>query len=196
MVNIKTKRPAKPSFAGMACQIRPSAARLRALMKAVALRRKQTPIEIAVRGAAVMPQASRDELQLIELAALDSMARGAGTVRDIQKMADVSNVAGVLCKVFKIGGRDTAIALIEGEIAIINCAARMEITGVASLEGAELEAVRDMLSWAHAQRDVVGRKVYLDALKLTMAQIKGNHNTIDLNQACAAINGVDAGEVS
>ena len=65
----------------------------------------------------------------------------------------------------------------------------MELTGVASLDGAELEAVREMLSWAHAQRDVVGRKVYLDALKLTMAQIKGNHNTIDLNQSCAVING-------
>ena len=189
MISIKTKRPARPSFAGLPCQIRPAAIRLRALMKAVAMRRKQTPIEIAVRGAAVMPQASRDELQLVELAALDSMARGAGTVRDLQKLADVSNVAGVLCKVFKVGGRDTAIALIEGEIAIINCAARMELTGVASLDGADLEAVREMLSWSHAQRDVVGRKVYLDALKLTMAQIKGNHNTIDLNQACAAING-------
>ena len=191
MISIKTKRPAKPSFAGMACQIRPAAIRLRALMNAVALRRKQTPIEIAVRGAAVMPQASRDELQLIELAALDSMARGVGTVRDIQKMADVSNVAGVLCKVFKIGGRDTAIALIEGEIAIINCAARMEITGVASLEGAELEAVRDMLSWAHAQREAIDRKTFLAAIKLTQARIRGNHDTIDLDQACAAINGRD-----
>lgn len=189
MISIKTKRPAKLSFSGMACQIRPSAIRLRALMKAAVLRRKQTPIEIAVRGAAVMPQASRDELQLVELAALDSIARGIGTVLDLQKMADVSNIAGVLCKVFKIGGRDTALALIQGEIAIINCAARMESTGVASLEGAELEAVREMISWAHAQRDVVGRKMYLDALKLTMAQIKGSHNTIDLNQACAAING-------
>ncbi len=183
------KRPAKPSFAGMACQIRPAAVRMRALMKAVALRRKQTPIEIAVRGAAVMPQASRDELQLVELAALDSIVRGVGTVLDLQKMADVSNISGVLCKVFKIGGRDTAIALIEGEIAIINCAARMELTGVASLDGADLEAVREMLSWAHAQRDVVGRKVYLDALKLTMAQIRNNHNTIDLSDACAEING-------
>jgi hypothetical protein len=46
-----------------------------------------------------------------------------------------------------------------------------------------------MLSWAHAQREAVDRKTFLAAIKLTQARIRGNHDTIDLDQACAAING-------
>lgn len=189
MINIKTKRPARPSFAGLPCQIRPAAVKLRALMKSAAARRKQSPIEIAIRNAAITPQKALDELQLVELAALDSIARGHGSLRDIQKLADVSNVAGVLCKVFKIGGKETALAIIEGEIALINCAARTERTGRISVTDDELTALREMVSWAHAQREVIDRKTFTKALQLTMAQIRNNHNTIDLNDACAAING-------
>lgn len=158
-------------------------------MKAAAARRKQTPIEIAIRNAAITPQKALDELKMAELAALDSIARGFGALGDIQKLADVSNIAGVLCKVFKIGGKETALAIIEGEIALINCAARTERTGSVSFTSDELEAIREMVSWAHAQREVIDRKTFMKAMKLTIAQIRNNHNTIDLNNACSAING-------
>lgn len=178
------KRPMRPSFAGMACQYRKAALVLKKLMK-----RKPLPIQIAARNAEVSPKSVREELELIELAALDAITRGHGTWRDVQKLADACNIASTLAKEWKMGDAECIYALRNGEVAIIHCAARMERTGKIGFSGSELQDVREMLSWAHAQRDVVGRKVYLDALKLTMAQIKGNHNTIDLNQACAAING-------
>lgn len=185
MASVKLrKRPARPSFAGLPCQYRKAVQVLKKLIQ-----RKPLPLHIAARNAAVSPKSVREELELIELAALDAITRGHGSWRDVQKLADACNIAGTLCKEWRIGGLECVLALRAGELAIIHCAARMERTGKVGFSGEELTAIREMLSWAHAQRDVVGRKVYLDALKLTMAQIKGNHNTIDLNQACAAING-------
>lgn len=178
------KRPTKPSFVGMACQYRKAAMVLKKVM-----RRKPLPFEVALRNAAVSPASVRQELELIELAALDAITRGHGSWRDVQKLADACNIAGTLCKEWRIGGLECVLALRAGELAIIHCAARMERTGKVGFSGEELTAIRDMLSWAHAQREAVDRKTFLAAIKLTQARIRGNHDTIDLNQACAAING-------
>lgn len=184
MVNIKTKRPAKPSFSGMACQYRKAVQVLKKLMQ-----RRPLPLHIAARNAAVSPKSVREELELIELAALDCITRGHGTWRDVQKLADACNIAGTLCKEWRIGGLECVLALRAGELAIIHCAARMERAGKVGFSGEELTAIREMISWAHAQRDAVDRKTFLAAIKLTQARIRGNHDVVDLDQACAAING-------
>lgn len=184
MVSIKTKRPTKPSFFGMACQYRKAALVLKKVM-----RRKPLPFEVALRNAAVSPASVRQELELIELAALDAITRGHGTWRDVQRLADACNIGSTLAKECKVGDAECIIALRNGEVAIIHCAARLERTGKIGFSGTELQDVREMLSWAHAQREAIDRKTFLAAIKLTQARIRGNHDVIDLDQACAAING-------
>ena len=184
MISIKTKRPARPSFAGMACQYRKAELVLKKLMK-----RKPLPLHIAARNAAVSPKSVREELELIELAALDCITRGHGTWRDVQKLADACNIGNTLAKEWKVGDAECIIALRNGEVAIIHCAARLERTGKIGFSGSELRDVREMLSWAHAQRDAIDRKTFLAAIRLTQARIRGNHDVVDLDQACAAING-------
>ena len=76
------KRPMRPSFVGLPCQYRKAAITLKKLMK-----RKPLPIQIAARNAAVSPKSVREELELIELAALDAITRGHDTWRDAQKLA-------------------------------------------------------------------------------------------------------------
>ena len=178
------KRPMRPSFAGIACQYRKAALVLKKLMQ-----RKPLPIHIAARNAAVSPKSVREELELIELAALDAITRSHGTWRDVQKLADACNIASTLAKEWKVGDAECIYALRNGEVAIIHCAERMERTGRVGFSGTELQDIREMLSWAHAQRDAVNRKTFLAAIKLTQARIRGNHDTIDLDQACAVING-------
>lgn len=178
------KRPMRPSFAGMACQYRKAAMVLKKVM-----RRKPLPFEVALRNAAVSPASVRHELELIELAALDAITRGHGTWRDLQKLADACNIGSTLAKEWKIGDGECIYALRNGEVAIIHCAARLERTGKIGFSGTELQDIREMLSLAHAQRDAVDRKTFLAAIKLTQARIRGNHDTIDLDQACVAING-------
>lgn len=177
------KRPMRPSFAGMACQYRKAAFALKNLMK-----RKPLPFEVALRNAAVSPASVRQELELIELAALDAITRGHGTWRDVQKLADACNIASTLAKEWRVGDAECIIALRNGEIAIIHCAAQLERTGKIGFSGTELQDVREMLSWAHAQREAIDRKTFLAAIKLTQARIRGNHDVVDLDQACAAIN--------
>lgn len=184
MVSIKTNRPAKPSFSGMACQYRKAALVLKKVM-----RRKPLPFEVALRNAAVSPASVRQELELIELAALDAITRGHGTWRDVQKLADACNIGSTLAKEWKVGDAECIVALRNGEVAIIYCAARLERTGKIGFSGTELQDVREMLSWAHAQREAIDRKTFLAAIKLTQARIRGNHDVIDLDQACAVING-------
>ena len=187
MVNIKTKRPAKVSFFGLLCQYRKAALVLKKLMK-----RKPLPLHIAARNAAVSPKSVREELELIELASLDCITQGHGTWRDVQKLADACNIGSTLAKEWKVGDTECIVALRNGEVAIIHCAARLERTGKIGFSGTELQDIREMLSWVHAQRDAVDRKTFLAAIKLTQARIRGNHDTIDLDQACAAINGRSA----
>ena len=177
-------RPHKPSFGGTACQYRKAALALKKVM-----RRKPLPFEVALRNAAVSPASVRQELELIELAALDAITLGHGTWRDVQKLADACNIAGTLAKEWKVGDAECIMALRNGEVAIIHCAARLERTGKIGFSGTELQDIREMLSWAHAQREAIDRKTFLAAIKLTHARIRGNHDTIDLDQACAAING-------
>ena len=184
MMQVKLRRITRPSFAGLPCQYRRAVQVLKKLMK-----RKPLPLHIAARNAAVSPRSVREELELIELAALDCITRGHGTWRDVQKLADACNIASTLAKEWKVGDAECIYALRNGEVAIIHCAARLERTGKIGFSGSELQDVREMLSWAHAQRDAVDRKTFLAAIKLTQARIRGNHDTIDLDQACAAING-------
>ena len=184
MMQVKRRRITRPSFAGLPCQYCKAVQVLKKLIQ-----RKPFPLHIAARNAAVTPKSVREELELIELTALDAITRGHGSWRDVQKLADACNIAGTLCKEWRIGGLECVLALRAGELAIIHCAARMERTGKVGFSGEELIAVREMLSWAHAQREAVDRKTFLAAIKLTKARIRGNHDTIDLNQACAAING-------
>ena len=184
MMQVKLRRITRPSFAGLPCQYRRAVQVLKKLIQ-----RKPLPLHIAARNAAVSPKSVREELELIELAALDAITRGHGSWRDVQKLADACNIAGTLCKEWRIGGLECVLALRAGELAIIHCAARMELTGKVGFSGDELTAIREMLSWVHAQREAVDRKTFLAAIKLTQARIRGNHDTIDLNQACAAING-------
>lgn len=181
------KRPMRPSFAGMACQYRKAA-----LVLKKAMRRKPLPFEVALRNAAVSPTSVRQELELIELAALDAIMRGHGTWRDVQKLADACNIGSTLAKEWRVGDAELIVALRNGEVAIIHCAARLERTGKIGFSGAELQDVREMLSWAHAQREAIDRKTFLAAIKLTQARILGNHDVIDLDQACAVINGRSA----
>ena len=181
---IKTKRPTRPSFAGLPCQYRKVILRLRA-----AMRRKLTPIEIAARNAAITPMAALDELKMVELSSLESITRGWATWVDVQKLADACNIGITLCHDYGIGKAETLLALREGEAAIIQCAARLERLGTIGFTGAELQSVREMLEWCHVQREVIDRKTLARAMKLTIDRINNNHSVVDLNQACAAING-------
>lgn len=139
-----------------------------------------TPWETAVRNASIAPKQSRDILTTAELSTLDQITKGKGRLSDFRMLVDASNLAEVLAKDFKIGGEEVLHAVKAAESAFLACARRIEERGKIGFSGPELQAVREMLEWAQAQRDACSRGVYLAAIKLLGARVKGGSVTVEM----------------
>lgn len=139
-----------------------------------------TPLETAIRNAATAPKQSRDLLATADLSTLDTITRGKGRLSDFRYLVDVSNLCEVLARDYRIGGDEVLEAVKSAESAFLSCAARIEKTGKIGFSGPELQAVREMLQWAAAQREAASRGVYLAAIKLLSARIKGGSVTVEM----------------
>lgn len=139
-----------------------------------------TPLEMAIRNAATAPKQSRDLLATADLSTLNTITRGKGRLSDFRYLVDVSNLCEVLAKDYRIGGDEVLEAVKSAESAFLSCAARIEKTGKIGFSGPELQAVREMLQWAAAQREAASRGVYLSAIKLLSARVKGGSVTVEM----------------
>ena len=139
-----------------------------------------TPLELAIRNAATAPKQSRDTLALSDLSTLDAITRGKGRLSDFRYLVDVCNLCEVLAKDYRIGGTEVLEAVASAEAAFLSCAARIEKTGKIGFSGPELQAVREMLEWASAQRETASRGIYLAAIKLLGARVKGGSVTVEM----------------
>lgn len=139
-----------------------------------------TPLETAIRNAAIVPSQSRDKLALADLSTLDTITRGKGRLSDFRYLVDICNLCEVLAKDYRIGGEEVLAAVKAAEAAFLSCARRIETTGKIGFSGPELQAVREMLEWAQAQREAASRGVYLAAIKLLSARVKGGSVTVEL----------------
>lgn len=151
--------------------------------------RMVTTIEIAMRNAAVMPERARNKLHLADLSSPNAITRGKGAWHDFRMLIDASNIAQCLACDFGIGGSEVKDAIAKAEMALLQCAARFERTQRFGFTSEELQAVCEVLEWAHAQREVTPRAIYTKAVRLLTARVRSGHNTIDLEAVCAAING-------
>ena len=139
-----------------------------------------TPLETAIRNAATAPKQSRDLLATADLSTLETITRGKGRLSDFRYLVDISNLVEVLAKDYRIGGDEVLEAVKSAESAFLSCAVRIEKTGKIGFSGPELQAVREMLQWAAAQREAASRGVYLSAIKLLSARVKGGSVTVEM----------------
>lgn len=139
-----------------------------------------TPLETAIRNAATAPKQSRDLLATADLSTLETITRGKGRLSDFRYLVDISNLTETLAKDFRIGGDEVLTAVKAAEAAFLSCARRIETTGKIGFSGPELAAVREMLEWAQAQREAASRGVYLAAIKLLGARVKGGSVTVEM----------------
>lgn len=105
---------------------------------------RMTPIETAIRNAAVAPKQSRDLLTIAELSALEAITHGRGTMSDFKTLVNANNLAEVLAKDFRIGGQEVRTATEAAEAALLSCARRIEQTGRIGFSGSELADIREM----------------------------------------------------
>ena len=132
------------------------------------------PIQYAIRGACITTRAELDKLLLRELAALDALVKGHGTLADWQDI----NAANNLCQTMaEMGVGPEALPTTKAvEEALIDAARRFERTRKMGLTGTGIQAIRDMLEYHDLQRQSVSRSTYENAIRLVTAHIKSGHS--------------------
>jgi len=116
------------------------------------------PIAHAIAGASITDQKSLNKLRLMELSAIESMAKGNGTTEDWQNIANMLNI----CEVMAISGIGPE-ALVYCEIAqqsLTEAARRYEIIKRMGLSGEGIQAVREVYAYHDLQRTSISRSEY------------------------------------
>ena len=128
------------------------------------------PIAHAIAGAGITDKYSLDKLRLGELAALEAMRMGKGTLEDWRMLVDMMNI----CETFGNNGIG-AEALPDCEKAqqsLYNAAKRYETTKRMGLDGVGIQALREVHEWHDLQRTSVARSVYEQMIEKTRNRIK------------------------
>jgi hypothetical protein len=134
------------------------------------------PIAHAIAGACVTDQPSLDKLRLIELAAVDSMARGAGNIEDWRCLADMVNICETMAD-SGIGPEASPYCTALQED-LIEAAHRFEKTGRMGLTGKGLVAAKEVYAYHDIQRASIARSIYERMIEKTRNRIKSNHDKV------------------
>lgn len=133
---------------------------------------KIDPVAHAIAGAAVADSRALDKLRLCELAAIDAMTRGKGTVEDWRWLADVVNIA-EMCGKNGIG-LEVLPHCQEAQEALFQAARRYEKTKVMGLSGLGIKAVKNVWEFHDLQRTSIARSEYEKMIKKTADYIRGH----------------------
>lgn len=129
------------------------------------------PILHAIVGAAPPMQSKLNELRLVELACIESFAKGKATLKDWRDMSTLLAVSEVMAK-RGIGKAEVlpVCAVVEHEL--IEAAKRFEATGKMGVTGVGLNALRDLFQYHDLQRSSVTQREYEEMIMATYNRIK------------------------
>ena len=136
-------------------------------------------IKIATHGAAITDDVRLAQVHAYELASLDRLSRGVGTLKCWRDMADVNNVTMTLAGM-EVGRAEVlpVCKLVEDEL--IDAARRYTQTKRMGLTGPGIQHLRDLIEYHDLQRRSIPRSQYEEAIRITAARIASGHATIDL----------------
>lgn len=130
----------------------------------------------AIAGASIADKASLDKLRLCELAAIDNMVHGRGTVEDWRWLADVMNIAETM-GVNGIGPEVLPHCQLAQQ-ALFEAAKRYETTGKMGLSGLGIKAIKDVWSYHDLQRTSIARSEYEKMIQKTANYIKSHGKNV------------------
>jgi hypothetical protein len=130
------------------------------------------PVAHAIAGASVADSKSLDTLRLCELAAIDAMSKGMGTVEDWRWLADVVNIAETMGK-NGIGPEVLPYCEIVQQ-ALLEAANRHQKTKKMGLSGVGLSKMRDLWEYHDLQRTSIARSEYEKMIQKTANHIKSH----------------------
>lgn len=123
------------------------------------------PIDLAIEGATITPNNQLDKLRALELSAIDAIARGLGTVSDLEAMRDMLNLAETMAR----GGigHEVLAPCEKAQAELISMVDRFNRTGRIGATGPGLEAFREAFRFHDLQRTCIDRSEYERYIKKT-----------------------------
>ena len=123
-------------------------------------------------GACIADDKSLDKLRLCELAAIDAMSKGMGTVEDWRWLADICNIAETMAN-HGIGPEVLPYCeIVQGEL--LKAAERYQNTKKMGLSGLGLTKVRDLWEYHDLQRTSIARSEYEKMIQKTANHIRSH----------------------
>ena len=134
------------------------------------------PINHALLGAAITQTHLLDKLRLRELAAIEAMSKGMGTIVEWQELADMMNICEVMAT--QGIGPEALPHCEQAQEALTEAARRYEKTKRMGLSGLGLKAIREVYEYHDLQRSSVPRSVYEQMIVKTRNRIKSKSKEV------------------
>lgn len=128
------------------------------------------PIAHAIAGAAIVDKPTLDKLRLGELAAIDAVTRGLGTIQDWKTLADMLNIA----ETMGLNGIGPEVLPHCEQLtkSMIEAAERYQKTRKLGLPGEGIKALKEVYEYHDLQRTSISRSVYEQMIDKTWNAIK------------------------
>jgi hypothetical protein len=116
------------------------------------------PIRHAILGAGITQNHLLDKLRLTELASIDAMTRGLGTLQDWQELTDMMNISEVMA--LDGVGPEVLPHCQQAQNALEQAALRYQSTMRMGLSETGINALRDVFEYHDLQRRSISRSEY------------------------------------
>ena len=134
------------------------------------------PLRHAILGAGITQPHLLDKLRLRELAAIEAMSKGMGTIVEWQELADMMNICEVMAS--QGIGPEALPHCQQAQEALTEAAKRFEKTKRMGLSGLGLKAIREVYEYHDLQRSSVPRSVYEQMIVKTRNRIKSKSKEV------------------
>lgn len=128
------------------------------------------PIRHAILGAGITQEHLLDKLRMTELASLEAMTKGYGTVQDWQELTDMMNISEVMA--IEGIGPEVLPYCKDAQNALEQAALRYQTTMRMGLSGAGINALREVFEYHDLQRRSIPRSLYEKMIIKTKQRIQ------------------------
>ena len=134
------------------------------------------PIEHAIEGAAITQRNRLDKLRTLEYSALEAMTKGMGTVTDWRILVDVLNLSEILGR----GGVGPEVLPVceKAQEALHKAATRYQETFKMGLDGAGIQAIRELIEYADLQQSSISRSEFERYIQKTKDYIRSHGDKV------------------
>jgi len=113
---------------------------------------------------------------MTELAALESMTKGQGTVQDWRTLVDLLNLSQMMG--WSGVGAEVLPVCEKAQEGLHKAAMRYQETLIMGLDGVTIQAIRDLIEYADLQQASIHRSEFEKFVEKTRNYIKGNGNRV------------------